>query len=131
MLALRIVLGALGLLSLMVAGRVLADPAGAAIQFGREVNGALGQATLRADVAALFAVTGGLSVLAAVRGDGRFLLGPVCLIGAALAGRLLNLVAAGFTLDQVAPILIAVVVLMVLLAGFRSLRPVTAPASPA
>jgi len=76
-------------------------------------------------------VTGGLSVLAAVRGDGRFLLGPVCLIGAALAGRLLNLVAAGFTLDQVAPILIEVVVLMVLLAGFRSLRPVTAPASPA
>lgn len=131
MLALRIVLGALGLLSLMVAGRVLADPAGAAIQFGLEVNGALGQATLRADVAALFAVTGGLSVLAAVRGDGRFLLGPVCLIGAALAGRLLNLVAAGFTLDQVAPILIEVVVLMVLLAGFRSLRPVTAPASPA
>lgn len=126
MLAMRIVLGALGLLSLMVAVRVLADPSAAAVQFGLEVSGALGQATLRADVAALFAVTGGLSVLAALKGDGRFLLGPVCLIGAALAGRLLNLVAAGFTVDQVAPILIEVVVLAVLFAGFRSLRPVVA-----
>ena len=129
MLAMRIVLGALGLLSLMVAARVLADPSAAAVQFGLEVSGALGQATLRADVAALFAVTGGLSVLATLKGDGRSLLGPVCLIGAALAGRLLNLVAAGFTVDQVAPILIEVVVLAVLFAGFRSLRPVAESAS--
>ena len=123
MLALRIVLGALGLLSLMVAARILADPAAAAAQFGLLVNGSLGKATLRADVAALFATTGGLSIFAAVKGDGRVLLGPVCLIGAALAGRLLNLVAAGFTFNQVAPILIEVVTVAILAAGFRSLRP--------
>lgn len=123
MLALRIVLGALGLLSLMVAARILVDPSAAAVQFGLLVNGELGQATLRADVAALFAATGGLSAFAALKGDGRFLLGPVCLIGAALAGRLLNLVAAGFTLNQVAPILIEVVTVAILAAGFRSLRP--------
>ena len=129
MLALRIVLGALGLLSLMIAARILADPSAAAAQFGLLVNGPLGQATLRADVAALFAATGGLSVLAAFKGDGRFLLGPVCLIGAALAGRLLNVIAAGFTINQVAPILIEVVTLAVLVAGFRGLRPAAEPVS--
>lgn len=129
MLALRIVLGAVGLLSVMLAARIWADPSAAAVQFGLLVNGVLGQATLRADLAALFAATGGLSAFAALKGDGRVLLGPLCLIGAALAGRLLNLFAAGFTLNQVAPILIEVVMLSLLVTGFRSLRP--ASVSPA
>ncbi|MFM8819287.1 MAG: hypothetical protein ACKOD3_01900 [Phenylobacterium sp.] len=122
MLALRIVLGAVGLLSIMLAARIWLDPASIAPQLGVLVNGELGRATLRADIAGLFAATGGLSVAAALRADGRLLLGPVCLIVAALAGRLLNLVASGFTLSQVAPILIEVVVLAVLAAGFRGLR---------
>lgn len=128
MLPLRIVLGAIGLLSLLLAARIWADPLSVAAQFGLLVNGALGQATLRADVAGLFAATGGLSVLAAVRGDGGVLLGPVCLIGAALAGRLLNLVTAGFTLNQAAPILIEVLILVVLVTGFRGLKKAAASA---
>jgi hypothetical protein len=130
MLALRIVLGALGLLSLLLAARILADPTTVAVQLGLLVNGPLGQATLRADVAALFAATGGLSVFAALKGDGRLLLGPLCLIGAALAGRLLNLGVAGFTVNQVAPILIEVVTLAVLAAGFRGLRRPVSPVEP-
>ena len=122
MLALRIVVGALGLLSLMLAARIWADPAAAAAQFGLLVNGELGQASLRADNAGLFAATGGLAVFAAFKADGRLLLGPVCLIAAALAGRLLNLVLAGFTFNQVTPILIEVLSLAILGAGFKGLR---------
>lgn len=130
MLALRIVLGALGLLSLLLAARIWADPSSVAAQLGLLVNGPLGQATLRADVAGLFAATGGLSVFAAFKGDGRFLLGPLCLIGAALAGRLLNLGLAGFTVSQVAPVLIEVLVLSILTAGFRGLRRPASPVEP-
>lgn len=122
MLALRVVVGALGLLALLVAARLWADPGAAAAQFGLLVNGELGQATLRADNAGLFAATGGLCLAAAVRVQGGWLLGPVCLIGAALGGRLLNLVAAGFTFNQVAPILIEILALAILFAGFRGLR---------
>jgi hypothetical protein len=122
MLALRVVVGALGLLALMLAARIWVDPAAVAPQFGLLLNGELGQASLRADNAGLFAATGGLALFAAIKADGRALLGPVCLLGAALAGRLLNLVLAGFTFNQVTPILIEVLSLAILGAGFRGLR---------
>jgi hypothetical protein len=122
MLALRVVVGALGLLALMLAARIWANPTAVATQFGLLLNGELGQASLRADIAGLFAATGGLALFAAIKADGRALLGPICLLGAALAGRLLNLVLAGFTFNQVAPILIEVLSLAILGAGFRGLR---------
>jgi hypothetical protein len=43
-------------------------------------------------------------------------------LGAALAGRLLNLVLAGFTFDQLTPILVEVLSLAILGAGLRGLR---------
>ena len=122
MLALRVVVGALGLLALLLAARIWVDPAAAAAQFGLLVNGELGQASLRADFAGLFAATGGLALFAAIKADGRALLGPICLLGAALAGRLLNLVMAGFTFNQLTPILVEVLSLAILGAGFRGLR---------
>jgi hypothetical protein len=123
MLGLRIAVGVLGLLALTLAGRIWSDPGAAASQMGLLLNGALGQATVRADVAGLFAAIGGLSVFGAVKGDGRWLLAPLCLVGAALAGRLLNLVLAGFSLEQAPPILIEVLAGVILAAAFRTLKP--------
>lgn len=123
MLGLRIAVGVLGLLALTLAVRIWSDPGAAASQMGLLLNGALGQATVRADVAGLFAAIGGLSVFGAVKGDGRWLLAPLCLVGAALAGRLLNLVLAGFSLEQAPPILIEVLAGVILAAAFRMLKP--------
>ena len=122
MLALRVLVGVLGLLALSTAARIWVDPAAAA-QMGLVVNGPLGQATLRADVAGLFAGIGGLSVFGAVKGDGRWLLAPLCLVVAALAGRLLNLILAGFTVEQAPPILVEIVLALILGAAFRTLKP--------
>ncbi|MCA6256394.1 MAG: hypothetical protein IM665_15215 [Phenylobacterium sp.] len=116
-------MGVLGLLSVAMAARIWADPGAAAAQMGLLVNGPLGQATLRADVAGLFAAIGGLSVFGAVKGDGRWLLAPLCLVVAALAGRLLTLVLAGFTPEQAPPILIEVLIALILGAGLRILKP--------
>ncbi|MCA3709226.1 MAG: hypothetical protein IM658_01245 [Phenylobacterium sp.] len=123
MLGLRVLVGVLGLLSVAMAARIWADPGAAAAQMGLLVNGPLGQATLRADVAGLFAAIGGLSVFGAVKGDGRWLLAPLCLVVAALAGRLLTLVLAGFTPEQAPPILIEVLIALILGAGLRILKP--------
>ena len=123
MLGLRVLVGVLGLLSVAMASRIWADPGAAAAQMGLLVNGPLGQATLRADVAGLFAAIGGLSVFGAVKGDGRWLLAPLCLVVAALAGRLLTLVLAGFTPEQAPPILIEVLIALILGAGLRILKP--------
>ena len=128
MLGLRILVGVLGLLSVAMAARIWVDPSAAAAQMGLLVNGPLGQATLRADVAGLFAAIGGLSVFGALKGDGRWLLAPLCLVVAALAGRLLNLALAGFTVEQAPPILIEVLIVLILGAAFRTLKPArTAP----
>lgn len=123
MLGLRVLVGVLGLLSVAMAARIWVDPSAAAAQMGLLVNGALGQATLRADVAGLFAAIGGLSVFGAAKGDGRWLLAPLCLVVAALAGRLLNLVLAGFTVEQAPPILVEVLIVLILGAAFRALKP--------
>ncbi|MCA6332386.1 MAG: hypothetical protein IM641_10310 [Phenylobacterium sp.] len=120
---LRVLVGVLGLLSVAMASRIWADPGAAAAQMGLLVNGPLGQATLRADVAGLFAAIGGLSIFGAVKGDGRWLLAPLCLVVAALAGRLLTLVLAGFTPEQAPPILIEVLIALILGAGLRILKP--------
>ena len=126
MLGLRVLVGVLGLLSVAMASRIWADPGAAAAQMGLQVNGPLGQATLRADVAGLFAAIGGLSIFGAVKGDGRWLLAPLCLVVAALAGRLLTLVLAGFTPEQAPPILIEVLIALILGAAFRALKPARA-----
>ena len=123
MLGLRVLVGVLGLLALATAARIWVDPSAAAAQMGLVVNGPLGQATLRADVAGLFAGIGGLSVFGAVIGDGRWLLAPLCLVVAALAGRLLNLVLAGFTVEQAPPILVEIALALILGAAFRTLKP--------
>lgn len=120
---LRVLVGVLGLVSVAMAARIWADPGAVAAQMGLLVNGPLGQATLRADVAGLFAAIGGLSIFGAVKGDGRWLLAPLCLVVAALAGRLLTLVLAGFTPEQAPPILIEVLIALILGAGLRILKP--------
>lgn len=123
MLGLRVLVGVLGLLALATAARIWVDPAAASAQMGLVVTGPLGQATLRADVAGLFAGIGGLSLVGAVKGDGRWLLAPLCLVVAALAGRLLNLALAGYTVEQAPPILVEIVIALILGAAFRVLKP--------
>lgn len=128
MLALRYVVGGVGLLAVLMAARIWMDPAAVASQLGLSLGGALGPATLRADIAGMFSATGGLALVASVRSEGRLLLGPLCFVGAAFAGRLVNLADVGFTPDQVAPLLVEVVALGVFAAGFRGLVPGAVPA---
>ena len=117
---LRLLVAVAGVLALVLALRLWADPAAVGAKLGLAGLGALGAATLRADVAGFFAAAGLLAVAGALRDDRRLLTAPALMIALALAGRLLTLAQAGVTPDQVPPTAVEAVLLVLLVAGRRT-----------
>jgi len=117
----RGLVGIAGLLGLLVATRLLLAPEVTGLKLGLTPVGSLGLATIRADVAGFFAVTGGLSLFAAWKNDRALILAPPLLIGAALAGRCLNLAVQGVSPEQVPPMVIEAVLLVLLAFARRTL----------
>lgn len=120
--ALRAAIVLAGLLFVVLAAGFLRDPALSAARLGVAPLGLLGQATLRGDFFAFFAVGGLLSIAGAVRGDARFLLAPLLLIVFTLAGRLITVVVAGFDPAMGPPMLVEAVIAALLLLGRRVFR---------
>lgn len=121
-LVLRLLLGVIGLLALILAARLWMDPAMAAAKLGVAATGPLGMATLRADLAGFFGVAGGLTLAGAIRPDARLLTAPMLLIGAALTGRVVTVVAMGLKPEMVGPMVVEAVLLVVLAFGRRTLK---------
>ena len=96
-------------------------PLAVAGKFGLSGIGALGQASLRADLGGFFAGVGALMLWAAVKDRRDLLLAPVLLICLALAGRGLSLVLTGPSPELVPPIVVEAVTLAILLLGHRTL----------
>lgn len=119
---LRILVGVVGLLGLLIALAVWANPAGPAEKFGLELIGGLGHASMRADFAGFFAGAGILSLAAAMRGDARLLTAPLLLVTVALAGRVLTAGLEGFTPDMATPMIVEAVLICVFGAGRRFMR---------
>ena len=117
----RGLVGVAGLLGLLVAARLLMQPEATGLKLGLTPVGSLGLATLRADVAGFFAVTGGLSLFAAWKNDRALVLAPLLLIGAALAGRFITLVAQGVSPELVPPMVIEATLLVLLAFARRTL----------
>ena len=90
-------------------------------KFGLSGIGALGQASLRADLGGFFAGVGALMLWAAVKDRRDLLLAPVRLICLALAGRGLSLALTGPSPELVPPIVVEAVTLVILLLGRRTL----------
>lgn len=114
----RGLVGLAGVLGLLVAIQLLLHPGTVGLRLGLAPVSAVGLATLRADVAGFFAVTGGLSLAAAIRNDRALVLAPLLLIGAALAGRCLNLAVQGVRPELIQPMVVEAS-LIVLLAFAR------------
>ncbi|OYX89254.1 MAG: hypothetical protein B7Y78_14650, partial [Caulobacter sp. 35-67-4] len=86
----RGLVGAVGVLGLLLAAMFLLRTEPAAAKFGLQALGPLGLASLRADMVALFGAVGILSLMGAVRDRGDLLLAPLILLGLALAGRMIS-----------------------------------------
>lgn len=118
--AARIVVGLVGVGALLLAARLWMDPVAAAARLGLAGQGALGLASLRADVGGFFAAAGLLSLAGAIRGEARLLTAPLAMVSLALAGRLLT-AATGAYDAQALPAMVVEAMLAVLLGFGRRL----------
>ena len=115
--AVRLAVAITGLILLAMGVAAWIDPTRLAAQLGVGANSALGMATLRADLGAFFAVSGGLALAGAVRRAPRLLTAPALLIGLALAGRCLALLATPFETPMAPPMAAEALMLAALAAG--------------
>jgi arylsulfatase/uncharacterized sulfatase len=117
----RLLLGTVGILALLIASRFWLAPAEAAAQFALAPQGVAGLGTIRADMAAFFAAAGGLSLVAAVRRESRWLWPVLLILSLALGGRILNLLLAGGGPGVIPPMVVEAVLIAIVLLGMRLL----------
>ena len=117
----RALVGAAGLLALLMAVGFWVRPVELAGKLGLQPIGDLGLATVRADLGGFFGAAGGFALLAALRNRGDLLIAPLLMIGIALTGRLLSLALTGLSAPLIQPIVVEAVLLVILVIGYRGL----------
>ena len=115
----RIVVALVALFNIVLGLGFLIDPAGSALNFFLAPLGTQGMATLRADMTAFFLVGGGSALLGAWRIDPRPLIVPLALLGIAIAGRIVSLIAEGAPATAFPPMVAEAVMIIILIAGCR------------
>ena len=118
----RIAIGAVAVFNILLGLAFLIAPAEVALRFFLAPLGTQGMATLRADFASFFLVGGSAALLGAVRRARSPLLVPIALIGVALTGRVVSLVADGVGPAALAPMLVEAAMIALLVLGYRSAR---------
>lgn len=113
----RVAVGLLGLAGVLIALRIWMAPADVAAQLGVSPASSLGLAAIRADFAGFFGGAGALALLGALRNRSAFLLAPLILVGIALAGRIVTLVADGYSEAMLPPMAIEAALILVLALG--------------
>jgi hypothetical protein len=115
----RAVVALVGLFNLLIGLFFLIDPAQAGLRFFVTSLGTQGMATMRADFTAFF-VTGAVFALAgAWRADRRPLLVPMLLLGIAISGRAISLIADGAPTKAFGPMAAEAVMIAILALGWR------------
>ncbi|MBX3479969.1 MAG: arylsulfatase [Caulobacter sp.] len=121
--AARMLLGLTGALALLLATRFWSAPETAAKAFALSPEGVAGLGTIRADMAAFFAACGGLSLVASLRREGRWLWPVLLILALALGGRVLNLAVTGGGKGVIPPMVVEAVLIAITLLGMRVLPP--------
>lgn len=118
--AVRIIVGLVGLFNLLIGARFLFTPAQMATEFAVSPIGTQGMATLRADFPGFF-LTGGLfALIGAWRSDAKPLLVPIALLGFALFGRFISVALDGTAATTFPPMIAEAVMLGVLIFASRA-----------
>ena len=121
-LAIRIVMGLLGLLALAATVNFWLRPELAAQGVGLTVANPMGLASVRADIAGFFGVAGLFALLAAWTGRADYAPTTLALMSAALLGRLINIALGSFDSTMLVPMGIEAVTIVIFLFGYRMLR---------
>lgn len=119
----RGLVGLVGLLMVVIALRIWTAPQAFAATLGLGADSLLGVASLRADLGGFFGGGGIFALLAALRSDRRWLAPAMILLGLALTGRVISLVASGGGVPQIPPMIVEALLIVILALGWRALRP--------
>lgn len=115
----RILTAALGLLALAAVAALWLNPDSVAQTFGLTLNGALGHAVVRADLAGLFLALGTFSLLAAAYQRGDYAKIALVLTAAVFVGRVINLAVGGLAPGLLGPMGLELVMMAVYSGGVR------------
>jgi hypothetical protein len=121
----RIIIGVLGLQFIALGLWLWMVPELAGGALGLTATGPLGIATIRADIGSLFIAMGGFSAFAAWRQAPAFLLAPMVILGLAIVARIITLLTEGVGLIMLPPLVIEIVLLALMVAAQRLLKPPT------
>jgi hypothetical protein len=117
--ALKLLVGLIGLLLGVLGVRWVFSPESAAAEFGIGLGSAAALNTARGDVGGLFIGGALLCAIGLARGEGRWLEAAALLLGCVAAGRTVGLVVDGLTATTLVSIVIELVMLAVLLLAAR------------
>lgn len=118
-LAMRLIIGLVGLFNAAIGLMFLVNPAKMAADFFLSPVGSQGLATVRADMPAFFLVGGLFALLGALRTDPAPLKVPLLLLAIALFGRTVSLIADGTAPTAYPPMIVEAVMIVLLLVGQR------------
>lgn len=118
----RALIGISGAALLLVGVLIFADPARVGGQFGLLAEGVVGIGTIRGDFAGFFLLCGGCALIGAVRKAPQFLLVPLALMSAALAGRVVTMLLSGTDAQSLRYMAIEGINVALLLTGRAVLR---------
>lgn len=118
----RGIIGLVGLFNIVIGLGFLLIPAKLATAFFLTPIGTQGLATLRADFPGFFIGASLFALAGAIRNKAAPLLVPLVLVSLALFGRFVSLALDGFAPSAVQPMVVETVMILILLAGFRTLR---------
>ena len=118
---LRGLVGIVGLLAMLLALQFWLNPAGPAAKLGLSPLGGLGLSTIRADMAGFFGAAGALALVGAIRNQAGWLTAPLLMVAIALTGRVINVIAVGWSPDFLTPMAVEAVLVVLFAAGRRLL----------
>lgn len=115
----RAVVALVGLFNLMIGIGFLVDPAQAGLRFFITSLGTQGMATMRADFTAFFVTGAVFALVGAWRAERTPLLVPLMLLGIAIGGRVISLIADGAPPMAFGPMAVEAVMIGILALGWR------------
>lgn len=119
---LRALAGLTGILFLVLGLMLLFAPGSQTARFDVFPSGNAGLSTLRGDMAGFFLGAAVFALFGAIRASVRWLTVPAVFLGLVIAGRLLNLMLDGYSIDSARTLTLELVMLAILLLAIRSLR---------
>ncbi len=117
----RGLVGLVGVLALVLTLLLWLRPDGMGVSLGISAVGDVGIATIRADIAGFFGTIALFSLAAAWRNDGRLTIPALVLAGAALFGRVIDLVLSGFDGAKLGSMVVEIVLIVIFMLARRSL----------